>query len=102
MEHFSFDVRKDGDDAHVVARGELDMLAAPPLLRLVDELAEEVRSIVLDLREAEFIDSSGFSAIVRAHRRLGERLVLVRPQGRVARALTATGLDQLVPFTDAP
>lgn len=102
MEHFAFDVSQVDGRAVVVARGEIDMLAAPPLLRLVDELSDREDRVVIDLRKAEFIDSSGFSALVRAHRRLGDRLTLVRPTGRVARALTATGLDQLVPFADAP
>ena len=98
MGQFSLDVTATDTDALVVPRGELDMAAAPELLRTLDGLID--RHVVLDLRAAEFIDSSGFAAIVRAHRRHGERLSILRPTGKAARALEVTGLDGLVPFVD--
>jgi anti-anti-sigma factor len=100
MTGFGFDVARSGSEAVVTPRGELDMVAAPSLLRLLEELCEADQTVVVDLREADFIDSSGFSALVRAHRRYGDKLSFVRPAGQVARALEVTGLDRLVPFED--
>ena len=87
----------DGIRAFTV-RGELDMNTAPELERLLDEaLANPPASIMLDLCECEFIDSTGIALIVRAWQRLeGEgdgRLVLCSINHQVRRLLKITGVE---------
>ena len=58
------------------------------------------RLLIIDLTDVSFIDSSGLSVIVGAHKRLsdagaGVRLVVVTPQ--VAKVLALTGLDAAIP-----
>jgi anti-sigma B factor antagonist len=82
-------------------RGELDMSTAPDLQRQLDEaLADGGASIVLDLGECEFIDSTGIALIVRTWQRLdgngdaGEgRLVLCGVNSQVRRLLEITGVE---------
>lgn len=89
----------------VTVRGELDMDAAPELGRhLEDALSEEGASILLDLSECEFIDSTGIALIVRAWQRLdrdagGEgqgRLVLCCINHQVRRLLKITGVESSI------
>lgn len=81
-------------EVHLVAlRGELDMATAEGL---ADWLTCIVGStVVVDLTELTFMDSSGISALVMARNRMadeGNGLILTRPQPIVRRALEVTGL----------
>ena len=83
-------------------RGELDMNTAPELEQKLDAaLSESDASIVLDLCDCEFIDSTGIALIVRAWQRLegGEgpgRLVLCSHNHQVRRLLKITGVDSSI------
>jgi anti-anti-sigma factor len=87
---------QEGDRAVLSARGELDAYSAPALEDHVARLlADEARSIVLDLSETAFLDSSGLRAILTAQRRLSNadgQLTLRAPSEPVSRLLEITGL----------
>lgn len=80
-------------------QGELDMNTAPELEKELDEaVLEESASVLLDLSECEFIDSTGIALIVRAWQRLegngsdGGRLALCCFKPQVERLLKITGV----------
>lgn len=85
----------------LVVRGELD-IAAAPLLR--DRIAEAVAGggteIVCDMAGVNFVDSSGLSVLVSAHKRAlagAVRFVLANPQRQLLRLLDVSGTrDYLV------
>lgn len=88
----------------MTVRGELD-------LAVVDELERVLRSaaaptVILDLRDVTFIDSSGLSVIVTFHRRArstGERFALVvKRSSPVYRLLELCGLAQTLTIIDDP
>jgi anti-anti-sigma factor len=86
------------DAAWVHAAGELDIATVPQLVGVLRVSQLRARLVVLDLRELEFIDSSGVRAIVNASiraRRLGGRLVLLRAPPNADRmfALAASSAD---------
>lgn len=96
------EVLDDGIRAFSV-RGELDMNTAPELERsLEDALSEAGASIMLDLSDCEFIDSTGIALIVRAWQRLnnadgtGGRLVLCCNNHQVRRLLKITGVESSI------
>jgi anti-sigma B factor antagonist len=76
--------------------GELDIASAPELARALNEIRpEQTKLVVVDLRELEFMDSTGLSIIVRAHQRLSEQdceLTLVKGPPQVQRLLDLTGV----------
>ena len=60
---------------------------------------EQTRVVVVDLRELEFMDSTGLSTLVRAHQRLSElecELTLVKGPPQVQRLLDLTGVAERV------
>lgn len=60
-------------------------------------------SLVLDLRDLSFMDSSGLGALMGLYRRgvaEGWSLVLAAPQPQVTRLLQITGVDSRVTVTD--
>jgi anti-sigma B factor antagonist len=85
-------------------RGELDMNTAPELGKELDDaLSESTASIMLDLSECEFIDSTGIALIVRAWQRLEGsedegrgRLVLCSQNHQVRRLLKITGVESSI------
>jgi anti-sigma B factor antagonist len=91
------------DGVHVVAvRGELDLGSAPDLEPALEEaVAAGGASVLIDLSECEFIDSTGIALIVRAWQQIdrgaegeGEgRLVICSENRQVRRVLEITGLE---------
>lgn len=91
------------DGVRVIAvRGELDLSTAPELEGPLDEaIAAGDASVVVDLSECEFIDSTGIALIVRAWQQLdrtaeGEgagRVVICSYNDQVRRVLQITGLE---------
>ncbi len=83
--------------------GELDVASTPELeAELV--LAADKELVVVDLRELEFIDSTGLGVLVKAHdraREAGRRFALVRGLGQVQRLLGLTGLSEQLAVADS-
>jgi anti-anti-sigma factor len=61
--------------------------------------------VILDLRELVFMDSTGLSGVVRAHRRAleaGRRFAVVRGGKQVQRPLTLTGVRERLSVVGQP
>ena len=61
--------------------------------------------MILDLRQIEFMDSTGLRVLLSAHQRAhetGRRFALVRGADQVERVLTLTGVRDLLTVVDAP
>jgi anti-sigma B factor antagonist len=96
------------DGVRVVAvRGELDLGTAPDLEGPLEEaVATTDASVLIDLCDCEFIDSTGIALIVRAWQRLdrsadGEgsgRVVICSDNSQVRRVLEITGLELSIPI----
>lgn len=103
---FRVDVRTEGRAAIIAVRGELDLATSPELeaqLRKVWDSGNE--QLVIDLRELEFMDSTGLSIIVMAHQRLsdeGRQLSIVRGSQQVQRLLDLTGVSERLQLVDTP
>ena len=100
--------QRDGA-AHVLTlAGELDLAGAPDVeeeLRCIEETTARLTTIVIDLRDLTFIDSTGLRLLVEANHRANAatyRLVLLRPRDRVFRVCQIAGIDTLLPFQPAP
>jgi anti-sigma B factor antagonist len=83
----------------VTASGEADMHTAPSLDQaLAGTVALGGTSVVLDLADVSFIDSTVLAVLLCYHRRfedLGGELVLVSEDRRILRTLEITGLDRV-------
>jgi anti-sigma B factor antagonist len=86
----------------IVVRGELDLSTAPDLEGPLEEaVAAKHASVLIDLTDCEFIDSTGIALIVRAWQRLdaaadGEgsgRVVICNDNEQVRRVLEITGIE---------
>ena len=93
------------ETTHVVAvRGEIDIFTAPEFKSLIAGAIEAGRdTIIVDLGEATFIDSSSLGVLISAHRRLGlrdGRLIIACDVPEVRKTFTITGLDSVLEIVD--
>lgn len=92
--------------AMVALRGELDISSASVLedaLMRVEEAAPAV--LLIDLRQLEFMDSTGLRTVVSADQRArdqGRRLAIVRGPDPVDRIFSVTRLDERLELVDDP
>lgn len=95
----------EGRRRSVALSGEIDLAAEPEVWNAIEPVLEEVDSLVVDLSGVEFMDSTGLSLLVRAHRRLahgGGGLVVHGASEVAARLLDVTGLDRLFVVDGGP
>lgn len=94
--------RQKGRPSVVRPVGPVDVDTAASLRDTLRQLAEEgAESVIVDLGEVEFIDSSGLSALVsglKALRSKGGMLSLSRPHPQALTALRLTMLDRVFPI----
>jgi anti-sigma B factor antagonist len=104
--HFQVDVRNSDDATVISVSGELDLASSPALEEELERVAQSnAQLVVVDLRNLEFMDSTGLSVLVRAHQRAeenGRRLGLVNGSQQVQRLLTLTGVADRLALTDVP
>lgn len=90
----------------LTASGELDLRTSPELEeRLTRVWSSGAELVILDLRQIEFMDSTGLRVLLGAHQRAqesGRRFALVRGADQVERVLTLTGVRDLLTVVDAP
>jgi anti-anti-sigma factor len=86
--------------------GELDLASAEELETHLKQLeSSEPDVLVLDLRELDFMDSTGLRTVIAADARArerGARLVVVRAPDEVDRVFRLTRMDQHLELVDEP
>jgi anti-sigma B factor antagonist len=87
---------REGETLVFALRGSLDLATSPTVKAALSDAIERGESkLIVDLRQLEFLDSTGLSVLIGAHRRAAERggsLRLVVSEGQILRLLTITGL----------
>ena len=85
----------------VAAPEEIDITNAPELRSALQEAAAHGHgTLVADLSQTQFCDSSGLHTLLAAHKRAtaaGCDMLLVIPGNAVLRVFTITGVDRIIP-----
>jgi len=96
----------DGTTVRLALTGELDIAGAARVEQALERIEREPpATIVLDLRELAFMDSTGLRVIVAADSRAREqarRLVIVRGSDTVQRIIEMTRLHERLDIVDDP
>ena len=102
---FSVRTERHGAAAVVVPTGELDIATAQALEQELESAFEsDADRVVLDLRELEFIDSSGLRTLLTARRQAedaGQRFSLVAGHRGLERTLEIAGVHKVFTWTAA-
>jgi anti-anti-sigma factor len=81
-------------------RGEVDLANVASLSASLQTVAENAKSLVVDLSALQYIDSAGIVALLQAHSsitRSGGRLALAAPSLAIQRILRIINVDQVLP-----
>ena len=95
----------DPNGAVTVVRlsGEFDLAGKDRFDRAVEQLPEKPGEVLLDLRDLEFIDSTGLRSIIDSWHRSqadGYTLAVLAVPEPVGRLFKLTGLDEILPVVD--
>jgi anti-sigma B factor antagonist len=103
---FRVEVRSEGQTTVIAVRGELDLASSPALQEELDRVAaSDATLLIIDLRNLDFMDSTGLSVLVRAHQRTeeqGRQLAMVKGPQQVQRLLSLTGVADRLKLVDSP
>lgn len=106
MALLELDTEVSDGHARLALRGELDISSAPMLEEALARAEEAAPALlVIDLRQLEFMDSTGLRTLVSADQRArdeGRRLAIVRGPEPVDRIFTVTRLDERLELVDDP
>jgi len=98
----NFDIKTEqlGDDAYVISlAGEVDLYTAPEFKQqLLEVIAQGAMSVVVDLTDTTFIDSTTLGVLVGGVKRLRTndgQLSLVCSDRNIAKIFEITGLDRV-------
>ena len=104
MELLDLTTETEGATVRLALTGELDIAGAARVEQELERIEREPpATIVLDLRELAFMDSTGLRVIVAADSRAREqarRLVIVRGSATVQRIIEMTRLDERLEIVD--
>ncbi len=88
----------NGEEAVITLKGWLDTQAAPELHEVLDTLEPEVKKLVLDFSDLEYISSSGVREMVSAYKKMNGALVIRNVSDGIMNIFKATGIDKRVTF----
>lgn len=104
--HFRVEVRSEKRASVISVSGELDLASGGELEEALARAAHsDVEQVIIDLRQLEFMDSSGLNILIKAHQRAeaaGQRFGLVKGAEQVQRLLSLTGVADRMTLVDAP
>jgi anti-anti-sigma factor len=104
----SFNVAVDDDSStiQIAPRGELDMATVPGFEEIIQACEQEpAPTIVIDLRDVSFMDSTGLRALLRARDRSlenGHRLLVVEASDPVRKVFEITGMRSVLDGEETP
>jgi anti-sigma B factor antagonist len=103
---FRVEVHEQGAGTVVALSGELDLASSPALEEALERVfGSDHQVVVVDLRNLEFMDSTGLSIVVKAHQTVEDRdlrLYVVNGPPQVQRLLSLTGVADRVSLIGAP
>ncbi len=97
-DQLQIDLRRETDRVIVTMAGELDMANAPLLTGLVgDDTLTGAPTVVLDLQQLTFLDSTGLREILSARQKCwdrGQEFAITQGSPQVQRLLSVTGVGE--------
>jgi anti-sigma B factor antagonist len=98
QEQLQIELRQEQDRVVVTLAGELDMANAPLLQSTIEsEQLSSTKTVVLDLQQLTFVDSTGLRIILAARElcwRRGQELAITPGSQQVQRLLSVTGVGE--------
>lgn len=84
----------NGNETVLRVDGRLDTQTSPELLSAIEELGDNITSLLLDFSGLEFISSAGLRVVIIAYRKMQGALMIKNASARFMSIFKITGIDQ--------
>ena len=93
----TIEIKKNAEETTVVLVGRLDTITAPDLDKVIAELSD-VKSLVLDTKDLEYISSAGLRVLLGAQKKMQKMgsMKLVNVREAVMEVLEMTGFADIL------
>jgi len=95
----AYNVKEDGNIAIVYLDGEIDMDVTEKAKELIMPLIEAKKEVHLNLKEVQYMDSSGISVLIESHQKameLGTKVILKEISKSVLKVIMMAKLEQIL------
>ena len=95
----SYKVTEDGDISIVHLDGEIDMDVTEKAKEIIMPLIEAKKEVHLNLKEVQYMDSSGISVLIESHQKaneLGKKVILKDISKSVLKVIMMAKLEQIL------
>ena len=95
----SYKVTEENNVATVFLNGEIDMDVTEKAKEVIMPLIEAKKEVHLNLKDVEYMDSSGISVLIESHQKameLGTRVVLKEISKSVLKVIMMAKLEQIL------
>ena len=95
----TYKVTEEGNIATVYLDGEIDMDVTEKAKELIMPLIEAKKEVHLNLKEVQYMDSSGISVLIESHQKaaeLGTKVVLKEISKSVLKVIMMAKLEQIL------
>ena len=95
----SYKVTEDGDISIVHLDGEIDMDVTEKSKEIIMPLIEAKKEVHLNLKEVQYMDSSGISVLIESHQKaneLGKKVILKDISKSVLKVIMMAKLEQIL------
>tara|TARA_B100001250_G_C19081275_1_gene478639 strand:- start:94 stop:393 length:300 start_codon:yes stop_codon:yes gene_type:complete len=95
----TYKITRDGDIATIYLTGEIDMDVTEKAKEFIMPVIEEKKEVHLNLKDVEYMDSSGISVLIESHQKameLGTRVVLKEISKSVLKVIMMAKLEQIL------
>ena len=95
----SYNVKEEGNIATVYLDGEIDMDVTEKAKEVILPLVEAKKEVHLNLKEVQYMDSSGISVLIESHQKameLGTKVTLKEISKSVLKVIMMAKLEQIL------
>ncbi len=95
----SYKVTEDGDISIVHLDGEIDMDVTEKAKEIIMPLIEAKNEVHLNLKEVQYMDSSGISVLIESHQKaneMGKKVILKDISKSVLKVIMMAKLEQIL------
>ncbi len=95
----AYNVKEEGNIAIVYLDGEIDMDVTEKAKELIMPLIEAKKEVHLNLKDVQYMDSSGISVLIESHQKameLGTKVILKEISKSVLKVIMMAKLEQIL------
>ena len=95
----TYKITRDGDISTIYLTGEIDMDVTEKAKEIIMPVIDEKKEVHLNLKDVEYMDSSGISVLIESHQKateLGTKVTLKEISKSVLKVIMMAKLEQIL------